>query len=134
MSWDLFQEKKQEGNIPKHLGHVLNTSHPKKNLHLWIPLTIIHDFYLSNNFHFLFLMRKMGKQAVQKKITALNSTKKFMTLILSSLPSTNNSQTLLKDVSKKKTPYWAFKWPMSYCNLKNWGKMFLLLKDKYLLL
>jgi len=119
----------------------------------WVPAfwsyPQVHNFDLSNYFRFFLLLREMSRETVQKHVvqkpntsrpfylwlillkifTALNSTNKFTTLILSPLPSTTNSN---QGYLEEKNCFLSISnWPMLYCNLKNWGGLFMSLKDKF---
>jgi len=127
-----LKRKKSREKLHNHIAQSLNTSRPfyllsirTKKIYSSEFHKQVHDFDLSNYFCFFLLLREMSRETVQKhvvqkpnnprpfylrlirskKITALNSTNRFTTLILSPFSSTTNSQTLIKDISKRKTTF-----------------------------
>ena len=115
----------------------------------------VHNFDLSNYFRFFLLLREMSRETVQKHVAqkpnssrpfylwSINSKKNYSSEFHKQIhdfdPFTPSLQNQLSNFNqaylKEKNCFLSISnWPMLYYNLKKWGKMFMLLKDKFFLL
>ena len=112
----------------------------------------VHNFDLSNYFCFFLLLREMSRETVQKHVVQKPNTSRPFYLwsirskkIYSSefhkqihdfdpfIPSLHNQLSNFNQgyLEEKNCFLSISNWPMLYCNLKNWGGLFMSLKDKF---
>ena len=154
-----LKRKKSREKLHNHIAQSLNTSRPfyllsirtKKNYSSEFHKQV-HNFDLSNYFRFFLLLREMSRETVQKHVVQKPNTSRpfYLWLIRSKkiyssefhkqihdfdpfTPSLHNQLSNFNQgyLEEKNCFLSISNWPMLYCNLKNWGGMFMSLKDKF---
>ena len=157
-----LKRKKSREKLHNHIAQSLNTLRPLSSLSIRTKKIYssefhkqVHNFDLSNYFRFFLLLREMSRETVQKHVFHKPNTSRpfYLWLIRSKkiyssefhkqihdfdpfTPSLHNQLSNFNQgyLEEKNCFLSISNWPMLYCNLKNWGGLFMSLKDKFFLL